>query len=372
MWLNVVGIILAIASTMLEILSYMLKYEEEAREHWKAAQMYSEIYRKCQFFYSNYYSYSLDVWREKLLDISEELSRISSLSPSLSEESYAAWAGSAGNKKYPIHKAIKDLKTENIQDVIETIKNELEDYEIEIFLFGSYFTSLHYNDIDIAVILLNEKSKLQLKEKMNAIESKYAVMGLDLDITIISEEDLLDSRFTQFAKNIFSGECCYKSPTVNKSLKENDGTLTNYSEMIQYFVDKAKERVAEKDYQGFVSYAFYMYYHALTSVLQRNNVNWYGERSMIVECEYLALGEKEISNISSDELKNIIKHARLFMDEKNVTYLNGEKGTVTREDFKKMCQYYCDDIGKIAAIAGIDDDIFKETIEEINKFLEKQ
>lgn len=88
---NNISIMLVLASTLLEILSYILRYEEKAMEHWKSAQMYSELYRKCQFFCSMYGDFSLDVWREKLNDISEELSRISLLSPSVSEESYMDW-----------------------------------------------------------------------------------------------------------------------------------------------------------------------------------------------------------------------------------------------------------------------------------------
>lgn len=64
-WFKNLCIILVLASTLLEILSYMLRYEEKAMEHWKAAQMYSELYRKCQFFCSMYSDSSLDVWREK-------------------------------------------------------------------------------------------------------------------------------------------------------------------------------------------------------------------------------------------------------------------------------------------------------------------
>ena len=47
-FLTTAGLILSVVSTLLEILSYMLNYDEKANEHWKAAQMYSELYRKCQ------------------------------------------------------------------------------------------------------------------------------------------------------------------------------------------------------------------------------------------------------------------------------------------------------------------------------------
>lgn len=339
-WLSFIGIVLALSSTMLEIMSYMLRYEDEAMEHWKAAQMYSEIYRKCQFFYSNYANSTLDVWREKLNDISEELSRISSLSPSVSNKSYEEWEKNSANKKYPVHKAIRDLKVNNIQEIIEVIKGALNGYKIEIFLFGSYFSNMYYNDIDIAVILHEDEAKLPLKEKMNAIEAKYSVMGLDLDITIISEKDIIANRCTQFINNICEGECYYKSPEVKKCLEEYSGTLTNYSEMVSYFIEKAEE--TKKDYRSFVANAFYMYYHALTSILQNQKINWYGERSMIVECEYLANDKEKMKSIGveKDDFAKIVEHARLFLDEKDVVYVNSG---IDEQDLNILYGYYLND-----------------------------
>ena len=144
---NNISIMLVLASTLLEILSYILRYEEKAMEHWKSAQMYSELYRKCQFFCSMYGDFSLDVWREKLNDISEELSRISLLSPSVSEESYMDWRKNNSEKKYPVDKAIYDLKVMDIDKIINVIKETLNQYKIEIFLFGSYLSSMYYNPV---------------------------------------------------------------------------------------------------------------------------------------------------------------------------------------------------------------------------------
>lgn len=50
--MQITGIVLSVLSTLLEILSHMLGYDEKATQHWKSAQMYSELYRKCQFFCS--------------------------------------------------------------------------------------------------------------------------------------------------------------------------------------------------------------------------------------------------------------------------------------------------------------------------------
>lgn len=80
-----------------------------------------------------YGDFSLDVWREKLNDISEELSRISLLSPSVSEESYMDWRKNNSEKKYPVDKAIYDLKVMDIDKIINVIKETLNQYKIEIF-----------------------------------------------------------------------------------------------------------------------------------------------------------------------------------------------------------------------------------------------
>ena len=134
--MDVTLLVLAVVSTLLEILASRFKFEEEAIAHWKSAQMYSELYRKCQFFYAHYSDASLEVWKEKLEEISEELSRISLLSPSVSQESYIEWQKSADKKIYPIDRVMDCLEEElqnAIDDIIKTFKNS----KIEIFLFGS-------------------------------------------------------------------------------------------------------------------------------------------------------------------------------------------------------------------------------------------
>ena len=350
MWLNILGIVLTLFSTMLEILSYMLRYDEEAMSHWKAAQMYSELYRKCQFFCSDYVNASLDVWREKLRDISEELSRISSLSPSVSDESFDDWEKWGYEKKYPVYRVVKDMKVVDIKEVLETIIRELKECKIEIYLFGSYFTNMHYNDIDIAVILHQKETSIPLKERMNAIEKAYAIQGLDLDITIISEDDIIANRCTQFIKNICDGECYYKSPEVKKSIvEEYTKTLSNYTEMVTYFMNQAEN--TKDNFRVFTSNVFYMYYHLLAGLLSDLEINWYGERSMIIECEYLATSEEKMMKLGVDSkaFEHLIQHARLFMDEKNTAYLNSS----IKDDIRDtLIQYYETDKNAVNQILG--------------------
>ena len=343
---NNISIMLVLASTLLEILSYILRCEEKAMEHWKSAQMYSELYRKCQFFCSMYGDFSLDVWREKLNDISEELSRISLLSPSVSEESYMDWRKNNSEKKYPVDKAIYDLKVMDIDKIINVIKETLNQYKIEIFLFGSYLSSMYYNDVDIAVIIHDKiDENYVLEGKMNEIEKQYSVKGISLDINIITEDDITANRCTQFIKNISKGKCCYKSPEIRKSIRDYNGTPSNYSEMIEYFIKHAQRH--EDDYRVFVTDVFYMYYHALTALLFSQNISWYGETSMIAECENLLMNEKVFSKIgiSREEFNDLMQHVRLFFKEKNRAYL--EPGSL---DAETLIHYFNEDIGRVRKI----------------------
>ena len=343
---NNISIMLVLASTLLEILSYILRYEEKAMEHWKSAQMYSELYRKCQFFCSMYGDFSLDVWREKLNDISEELSRISLLSPSVSEESYMDWRKNNSEKKYPVDKAIYDLKVMDIDKIINVIKETLNQYKIEIFLFGSYLSSMYYNDVDIAVIIHDKiDENYVLEGKMNEIEKQYSVKVISLDINIITEDDITANRCTQFIKNISKGKCCYKSPEIRKSIRDYNGTPSNYSEMIEYFIKHAQRH--EDDYRVFVTDVFYMYYHALTALLFSQNISWYGETSMIAECENLLMNEKVFSKIgiSREEFNDLMQHVRLFFKEKNRAYL--EPGSL---DAETLIHYFNEDIGRVRKI----------------------
>lgn len=345
-YINNIAIALTLASTLLEILSYMLRFEEKAMDHWKAAQMYSELYRKCQFFYPTYSSFSFDVWREKLNDISEELSRISLLSPSVSKRSYKDWENNNRNKNYPVDKAIYDLKTADIDTCINIIKETLSQYKIEIFLFGSYLSSMYYNDIDIAVIVHdNFKSHQVLEKRISKIEKRYSIKGINLDITIITEEDIIANRCTQFIRNICKGKCYYKSPEIKKSITDYNGTLSNYSGMIEYFIDHAEKH--SEDYRVFVTDVFYMYYHALTAALFSLNISWYGEQSMITECTNLLMNEEEISKIgiSKKEFDDLMQHVRLFFKEKNRAYLGGN-----RADIELLIRYFTEDIKRVRKI----------------------
>lgn len=266
------------------------------------------------------------------------------------------------NKKYPVHKAIYDLKVADIDIIIDMIKDTLKGYKIEIFMFGSYLSSMYYNDIDIAVIVHDKSQNYQLEEKINGIEKQYFINGLNLDITIITEDDINANRCTQFIKNICDGICYYKSPEIKKSITDYDGTLCNYSEMIEYFIDHANHH--KDDYRIFVSDVFYMYYHALTAFLSSQSISWYGEQSMISECERLSMNEDILSQIGveSEEFIDLLWHVRLFFKEKNRAYFNGNsKNTEVLKNYfvvdierVKKIERFCDKSRNLVDKSGIE------------------
>lgn len=334
--MDVTLLVLAVVSTLLEILASRFKFEEEAIAHWKSAQMYSELYRKCQFFYAHYSDASLEVWKEKLEEISEELSRISLLSPSVSQESYIEWQKSADKKIYPIDRVMDCLEEElqnAIDDIIKTFKNS----KIEIFLFGSYLYSLNYKDIDIAVIVHEGEKKLKQKEALNKIESEYAKRGLNLDITLIYDADIKTSQFTMFLKNIYSGKCYYKSPNIKKNMEESNNILEDYIKKEKYYEDQAEEMLDK--YASFMTNAFYMYYYTLAVLLHSFDITWYGEESLIVESELIISQEDKIKTfgISKTQIIDFIEHARLFKDEKEVAFLNN---SYNKDEFNTIKEYF--------------------------------
>ena len=186
---------------------------------------------------------------------------------------------------------------------------------------------------------------------MVVLESEYAIHGLNLDITVITEPEIVANRCTQFIKNISKGECYYKSLDVQKCLKEYDIAMSDYSGMIDYFIDtldkciqNSKEKVIDKE-RVIVENLFYLYYHMLSFVLSKFNINWYGERSILNEADILA-ATKEVEKyigISSEQFRTIILHARAVLDKKN-RLLNTD---VENADIDQLKRYFNDDKGMI-------------------------
>lgn len=220
------------------------------------------------------------------------------------------------------------------------------DIKIEIFLFRSYLSSMYYNDIDIAVVVYDRPEQHHLNEKINEIEKKYSVSGLYVDITVITEDDIIENNCTQFLKNICEGKCYYKSPEVRRSITDYDITPGNYDVMIEYFKNHAENH--KNDDRVFVSDVFYMYYHAFAALLSSQNISWYGEKSLIAECERLSMDENKILELEMSRANfiDLMRHVRLFCKEKNRAYLLSENS----EDMDKLIRYFNMDVGRVQKI----------------------
>lgn len=82
-----------------------------------------------------------------------------------------------------------------------------------------------------------------------------------------------------------------------------------------------------------------MYYHALTGLLAHYAINWYGERSMVTECEFLATDVRKMVSVGIEQQKftDMLGHVRLFMDEKNIANLEHR---LDEKDLSVLISYY--------------------------------
>lgn len=337
-YINILGIILTVVSTLLQLLSYMLKFDEEAMAHWKSAQIYSELYRKCQFFYTHHYQLSLAVWRAELEEISEELSRISLLSPGVSKRSYIEWEKTGGKKQYSIYKMIKDLKSEEITDIINDIVHEFKNDKIKVFVFGSYLYKSNYNDIDIAVILYEKEKTLQEKEILCRLERDYLKRGIKLDITLLSHMDIKSNKCSEFVKNIFAGECYYESSGIfENDTEETATTLKTYSRRFLYFKERAEKNIS--DYMTFIMNSFYAYYYILAFWAYSAGITWNGEDSLISKSNSIIdnIDKAKLGTVKMDDFLKLIEHVRVFKKEKDIAYLNIPCAS---EEFESLKEYF--------------------------------
>ena len=131
------------------------------------------------------------------------------LSPSLSSKSYDSCKEYLNIKKYPVHKALIDYKTSNLDYVIEAIKKVFTDIPIEVYLFGSYINSMYYDDIDMAVVAhINDidcPKITQINQEINQIKSQFINFGIDLDITLISTDDIISNRCVHLIEHVRKG-----------------------------------------------------------------------------------------------------------------------------------------------------------------------
>lgn len=274
-------IILSAIATGLQLMDYYFDCGTVADHHWMAAQAYSRLYRQCQFFSSDYANASLDEIRAVAKSISSELYDLNIMSPDLNDKTYNKVKNGLENKKYPIQEVFRSLRIKQIHDAVERMKEECRDYFTEIYIFGSYLDGLVNHDVDIAVIVHQKDAAIDydvLNQKAIEIENDFSEKNIDLDITIITEKELNDTANVPFIRNILKGERIYSNiekETARSVIYLHD----NYNILIEKFYTEAN---ASKDnHSVFVSKVFSFYYFIIANILERNNINWNGEDSLL-------------------------------------------------------------------------------------------
>lgn len=319
-------IIVSAIATIVQIITYFSGCEKLAQRHWLAAQAYSRLYRDCQFFCTHYVEINDELLRQKAQDISIELCNLNLMSPELNERSYRKVKDQLTIKKYPIEKVIEEKKINRIEKVINTIKNKYKEYDIEIIAFGSYLNSIYYNDIDLAVIIYKEDvDKNLLQELSIEIQDQYIVVGLNLDITIITEKELAISGYVPFIRNIKNGKRLYITPMVKQSVFDKTFEEIDYKTIIKCYYTDLVTSYEKNDTKIFVFKTYYYLYHVISYLLNMNGIAWYSETS--ISKEYY-----EISKDSAEEMQLIHKWFELLRKEKNSELISDQNVSVNKED----------------------------------------
>lgn len=293
-------IILSAIATALQLMDYYFDCGTVADHHWMAAQAYSRLYRQCQFFPSNYANASLDEIRAVARSISSELYDLNIMSPDLNDKTYRKVKDRVENKKYPIQEVFRSLRVERINDAVERLKEECVDYFTEIYIFGSYLDGLVNHDVDIAVIVHQKDVTIDqdsLNQKAIEIENDFSGQNINLDITIITEKELNDTANIPFIRNILKGERIYSN--IERETGRSVIYLhNNYNILIEKFYTEANN--AKDNHSVFVSKVFSFYYFIIANILERNNIDWNGEDSLLHEFRKIAGKNNEYLNIQKE------------------------------------------------------------------------
>lgn len=328
---NIVGIglwpiVWSAVATIIQILTYFGGYEKLAQRHWLAAQAYARLYRDCQFFCTHYSELNEKILRQKAQDIAIELSDLNLMSPELNKKSYSKVKKELAERKYPIEKVIEDERIKRIAKVVDTIKNKYREYDIEIIGFGSYLDSIYYDDIDLAVIVHKiDVDKGILQEISIEIQDQYIDLGLNLDITIITEKELAINGYVPFIRNVKSGKRLYISPMVKQSIFDKTFEEIDYNTIIRCYYEDLLTAYNGGDISGFVLKTYYYLYHVISYLLNMRGVAWYSEIS--ISQKYY-----EIAKNSSKEMQLVHKWFELLRKEKNCEYISEQNVYINKED----------------------------------------
>lgn len=313
-------------ATTIQIVTYFSGCEKLARQHWIAAQAYSRLYRDCQFFCTHHAEISEEVLRQKAQDISVELCNLNLMSPELNDKSYSKVVDKLASKKYPIEKVIEEKKLNRIENVIDTIKNKYREYVFEIIAFGSYLSSIYYDDIDLAVIIYKEDVDKELLQEISIeIQDQYIVAGLNLDITIITEKELSISSYVPFIRNVKNGKRLYIVPMVKQSVFDKTFEEIDYDTIIKCYYEDLVAAHDGNDTKIYVNKAYYYLYHVISYLLNMRGIAWYSE---------ISISKKfyEIAKDSTEEMQLVHRWFELLRKEKNSEFVSEQNVFVNKDD----------------------------------------
>lgn len=317
-----IGLILSCVAIAAEVYSYISDYSGLVERHERSGHMYTQLYRKCQFFCTDNQDHMMSIWVEKLNGISEELSRLAVLSPDLSERSYEKVRGQMNGKEYPVDKLLQfNGEWEgDLNDIVDDIVNVCgkKGYELEIYWCGTSMVSYDKSDIDMVICLygnLDQKEHQIIEGDLILIEQNYLNQGLSLDLTLLLKEDILSNRFFSFLNNVKKGKLLYGDVCIQPLHSRGEYSFENADGLVEFYKNEVEFAHSQKREKYFILSLFYMYYHALCRELNSHKISWKSEKDVIDQSYILAKKNND------NELISVVQHARYIQKVKDYTFL---------------------------------------------------
>ncbi len=96
------------------------------------------------------------------------------------------------------------LSMNHLKKMIESFKQEILEYNLSIYVFGSYVNEKTYNDIDILVLYLIKKQDILpfIKFKNRFKSELEKISGEKIDLTILTYEENDETNFKEHEKAI--------------------------------------------------------------------------------------------------------------------------------------------------------------------------
>ncbi|MDO5095470.1 MAG: hypothetical protein Q4D65_02825 [Peptostreptococcaceae bacterium] len=357
--LQLIPALLSVIAIALELWSSFRGYANLSQRCWLAAHSYSRLYRECQFVHNHFADMEISLVRQKACSIASELNDLNLLSPHIEEGVYKKVDIDLKDARYPIENVIHEVKLGFSDEIINDIsKNYFKGCDIEVILFGSFINNSHYNDIDLAIVIHEPSiSFFDKHKKVIEIQKKYLCRKINLDITILTLEDINNIAYRPFVKGIQKGILLYKSPKIYTSSVM--GMIFNeedYSEVAKELskglIDNQNTNQGqENDEYKFISQAYYYFYYTMAHILTRNKIEWVSERTLLEKFIEISLDsgediykkiqdnfslvkklkDSEISNINSSQefrkkaFQGIIQELQEVIKEVNQAYFNNEE-----------------------------------------------